>query len=264
MTLGPWVGKALFRLWAVMGFVVLAGCVTATSSTKDQPVRRNAEAAQANLNLGVGYIRQKRWELALEKLEKSVKQDPSVVATHNALALAYTNAGDLEKAEKHYDRAVKLDPQDSATLNSYAVFLCRQGRATDAERHFLAAANNPRYPTPEAALTNAGVCLLGVPDKVKAEDYFRRALDRNPTYPDALLRMTVLAYGNENYLQARAFLQRSLNAVESAPSLLCLGYQIETKLGDEQRASDYVTQLKTRFVDNEEAQQCLNSKRDDG
>ena len=48
---------------------------------------------------------------------------------------------------------------NGAAANSYAVFLCnRQNRWADAEPFFRLAADDASYPTPEVALTNAGVC----------------------------------------------------------------------------------------------------------
>ena len=222
------------------------------------------EAATANFNLGVGYLRQGNWQLAQEKLEKSVKQDPSLPAAHDALALVYENLGEYDLAEKHYSRAVKLEPNNAAAQNSYAVFLCRRlQRPRDAEKYFRAAADNPRYATPEAALTNAGVCLLQGPDKAAAEGYFRQALQRNPRYPDALLQMVELSYANGNYMQARAFLERSEVVVPSSPSLLWRGYQIETQLGDKQRADSYGIRLKDRFRTSEEARQLIELERNE-
>ena len=243
----------------------LAGCVTVTSSPSPRPSGPNPEAAEANLSLGISYLRQEKWELAREKLEKSVSQDDQVPTTHSALALVYQELGEIDLAENHYARAVKLEPNNSAALNSYGVFLCTETRRHgEAEGYFNRAAENKRYSTPEVALTNAGVCMLGVDDKAKAESYFRRALERNPRFPDALIRMTNLAVSNDNYLQARAFLERSLVSTAATAPLLWLGYQIETELGDEQRAQNYATQLKSKFIDSDEARQLLELESNDG
>lgn len=222
------------------------------------------EAATANLNLGVGYLRQGKWGLAREKLEKSVSQNPRVATAHDALALVYENLGEFDRAEEHYSRALKLEPNNAAAQNSYGVFLCRRlKRAQDAQKYFRAAADNPRYPTPEAALTNAGVCMLEVPELAAAERYFREALERNPRYPQALFQMTELSFANGEYLQARAFLARSEAVTAPAPSLLWLGIQIEEQLGDERRADNYKLRLKDRFPTSEEARKLVELERNE-
>ncbi len=242
---------------------MLAGCVVTNPPSIGASENRQ-EAANANFNLGIGYLRQGKWDLAQEKLKKSVEQDGSNPGAHSALALVYENLGEYKQAEKHYARAVKLAPDDALAQNSYGVFLCRrQQRPEDAQRYFQAAADNPRYATPEAALTNAGVCMLQVPDKEAAEVYFRQALDRNPRYVDALLQMTNIAFGAERFMQARAFLARSEAVTPTSPSLLWLGYQIETRLGDEKRANVYALRLKDRYPDSEQSRELIELERNE-
>src|SRR5690606_30779618 len=122
-------------------------------------------------------------------------------------------------------RATQLEPSNPAAANSYAVFLCRQGNWRQAEPYFRRAVENPRYPTPAAALTNAGVCARDAGNDLEAaEQYFRAALSRNPSFPDALYNMMDLSYRAENYLQARAFLQRYMDASQPTSAVLWLCY----------------------------------------
>ncbi len=88
------------------------------------------------------------------------------------------------------------------------MFLCRQNRWKDAEPYFERAVENPVYTQPEVALANAGVCALNAGDRVKAEESFRAALTKNPTFADALSNLVDMSYQDKDYLQARAFLQR--------------------------------------------------------
>ncbi len=88
------------------------------------------------------------------------------------------------------------------------MFLCRHNRWKDAEPYFQKAVSNVKYQTPEVSYTNAGVCALGAGDREKAEQNFRLALTRSPTYADALEGMLDMSYQDKNYMQARAFLAR--------------------------------------------------------
>jgi type IV pilus assembly protein PilF len=235
------------------------GCITTgekRSSTID-----TAEASQVNLNLGIGYIRQGRFDLAREKLEKALRQNPELAEAYSALALVYDNLGEPASAEENFRTAVQLAPENSSVLNTYAVFLCRQRRGEEAEAYFLQAATNPRYTTPEAALTNAGVCMLQMGDAEQAETYFRDALAKNSRFPDALFQLTVIAYDRDNLLQARAFLQRYLAAAPPNPQILWLGFRIERGLGDERAAERYGGQLKTKFPESTESTQLRELER---
>ncbi|HEY5624415.1 MAG TPA: type IV pilus biogenesis/stability protein PilW [Gammaproteobacteria bacterium] len=193
------------------------GCVTTTTSSI--ATQNDEDAAVANLNLGIGYLRQGRPDLAINILERALEFDPDLADAHSSIAVAHDQLGEIEAAEEHYRRATRLDPQNPGAANSYAVFLCRHDRWEDAQPYFRRAADNPRYPTPEAALTNAGVCARTSGDLAMAETFFRDALQRNPAYLDALFHMTDLAFQNGNFLQARAFSQRSLEATTDSPEL---------------------------------------------
>ena len=200
--------NARLRLALAAGLAALlaSGCVT----TVDNPEREEIpeEAAKLNVQLGANYLRQGKLDLAKEKLDKALSQDPSLATAHTYSALVYDQLGEAEDAETHYRRSLRLAPGDSATLNLYGAFLCRQDRATEAEEYFVKATADPLYRTPWAALTNAGVCLLRVPDQDRAEAYFRRALSTNPRYPDALWHMARLSYERKVYHHAGSALAR--------------------------------------------------------
>ena len=55
------------------------------------------------------------------------------------------------------------------------------------------------------------MCAGDAGDNAKAEEYFRAALDKNPEFPDALSNMIDMSYREQDYLQARAFMQRYLD-----------------------------------------------------
>jgi type IV pilus assembly protein PilF len=222
------------------------------------------EAATANMNLGAGYLRQGRTDLAIERLQRALVQNPRLVEAHSTIAVAYDQAGSLENAEIHYRRATQLDPNSPAAANAYAVFLCsRQNRWKDAEPYFRRAAANVNYATPEVALTNAGVCARSAGDEEGAAESFRAALARNPSYPDALLNMIELTYQAENFLQARAFIQRYLAARPPTAAVLWTCFNVERELGDSAAADSCASQLRTGFQGSPELAQLEEQRRRD-
>ena len=68
------------------------------------------------------------------------------------------------------------------------------------------------------------------PDYEKAEEYFREALRVRPTHGEALVKMAALKFKTEDYLTARAFLQRYLSTNKTSPGVLFLAIQIEEAL----------------------------------
>ncbi|HEX6997754.1 MAG TPA: type IV pilus biogenesis/stability protein PilW [Gammaproteobacteria bacterium] len=204
-------------------------------------------AAEANVRLGAGYIRQGRLDLALQRLERALEQDPRYPVAHSTIAIAYDRLGRMEDAERHYRRATQLDPENAAAANGYAVFLCRQNRWREAEGYFVRAAENPFYPTPEAALSNAGVCARNAGDLDAAEKYLRAALDKDPTFADALATLTEVSYAQGEYLQARAFLQRYRDVREDTAATLAMCVRIEQELRNRAAAEQCAAELRETF-----------------
>ncbi len=95
-----------------------------------------------------------------EKLDRALKENPNNPGVHSARAMLYDRLGDAAKADGEFQTALKLAPHDPELSINYAVYLCRIGR-TDEGRASLRGSRgiNALYRTPEAAYTNAGVCL---------------------------------------------------------------------------------------------------------
>jgi type IV pilus assembly protein PilF len=248
------------QAFAVLVAFALGACVTTTTVDPAPPVEPR-EAAALNTQLGAQYLRQGKLDLAREKLEKAIEQDPQLADAHTYAALVYDQLGETERAERHYTRALRLEPGTAATLNLYGAFLCRNEREQEAERYFEQAAGDKRYRTPEVALTNAGVCLLRIPDLKSAERYFRQALAANPQFPDALWHMSRLSYEHGNYLQARAFIERYADAAAMNAPALWLGVRVERELGDMEAADRYAERLQQDFPASEEARLLAESQR---
>ncbi len=237
---------------------VLQACAGGGSATNVD------DAATANMNLGAGYLRQGRADLAVERLERALEQNPRLVDAHSTIAIAYDQLGNTDEAENHYRRATQLDPNSAAAANSYAVFLCRQNRWPDAKPYFQRAATSKDYQTAEVPLTNAGVCARNNGSVGEAEESFRAALARNPTFPDALLNMMELSYEAGNYLQTRAFVQRYLDAQPATAPVLWLCVNVERELGNRDGADRCATQLRAGFQGSKELSQLEELQSRDG
>lgn len=250
-------------------FVLVSGCMAvlaACAGSGSVGQRASAsDAAIANLNLGAGYLRQGNTALAIERLQRALDQDPRLVQAHSTIALAYDQSGSLAEAETHYRRATQLDPSNGVAANFYAVFLCnRQKRWADAEPYFRRAANDPNYPTPEAALTNAGVCARDAGQTNAAVENFRAALERNASYQDALLNMMELSYQEQNFLQTRAFVQRYLAAHPPTAAVLWTCFNVERELDNSAAADRCAAQLRNGFRGSDELAQLEERQRRDG
>ena len=249
-------------------FVAVCLCVTSLAACAGSGAigarSSDADAALANMNLGAGYLQQGNTALAIERLQRAIAQNPRLVQAHSTIALAYDQAGSLEQAETHYLRATQLEPNNGNAANYYAVFLCRQQRWADAAPYFRRAADDPNYPTPEVALTNAGVCARDAGQAAAAEESFRAALARNPNYSEALLNMMELSFQQRNFLQTRAFVQRYLGALAPSAPVLLTCVNVERELGDAAAADRCAAQLRSGFRGSDELAQLEEQQRRDG
>jgi type IV pilus assembly protein PilF len=234
---------------------LLAACASSGGANSAE------QAAVANMNLGAGYLQQGRYDLAVERLQRAINQNPRLVEAHTYIALAYDQIGSLSDAEMHYLRATQLDSNNAVAANAYAVFLCRQNRWQDAKPYFRRAADNPTYATPDVALTNAGVCARDAGALDEAAESFRGALTRNPTSRDALTNMMDLSYQAGNYLQTRAFVQRYLAAHPPTAAVLLTCVNVERQLNDQAAADRCAAQLRSGFQGSPELQQLEAQQR---
>ncbi|HEX7237263.1 MAG TPA: type IV pilus biogenesis/stability protein PilW [Gammaproteobacteria bacterium] len=224
----------------------VAACASSGGSVSD-PASGN-DAAVANMNLGAGYLRQGNTTLAIERLQRALAQNPNLVQAHTTLGLAYNQIGNFDEAEQHFKRATQINSADGAAANAYAAFLCEHGnRWADAATYFRRAANDPKYGTPEVALTNAGLCARDAGDLAAAEENFRAALMRNPRYADALLNMLELTYQRGDHLQARAFIQRYLAVRPATAPVLLTCVNVERALNNAAAADRCAAQLRSGF-----------------
>ncbi len=208
--------------------------------------------AQINAELGVRYMQQGNLDVALDKLRRALEQDPKLPAAHHYIALLYNRLGSPELAEKHFQRALELTPKDPALLNNYGVFLCGHGHYDAAIERFLQTLQVPEYRRPDEAYENAGLCALRIPDRARAEAYFRHALKVNPLRASTLYQMMKLSYEEQRYRQARAFLQRYERVARHNPRSLWLALQMEKQLGNQRAVAAYSQMLREKFPDSPE------------
>ena len=230
-------------LWLVV-LLAVASCSTGGISGVRSDSRDQArEAASANTQLGQSYMKQGKYEVALQKLQRALVLDPDFVDAHTVIAVLYENIGDSKQAEQHYRRASQLKPKGGDEANNYGTFLCKLQRNDEAEKYFQIALADPFYQTPDVALVNAGTCFAGAGKYDAAERTLRTALERHPDSANALYQMANVQYAKGQNLKARAFMQR-LDATGSiGPDALLLGRNIEAKLNDAAAAAEYTRRL---------------------
>lgn len=237
----------------------LAGCVSSGGNPQGPTAHASPRlAARYNTELAIDYMREGRMDLAQRKLALALKQAPHMPEVHNALALYYERIGEIDNADHQYRLSLQYAPGNPSTLNNYGAFLCRQGRYRKSLNYFTRAAENLNYGTPDAALTNAGLCALRIPDKKLARRYFERALAINPEMNQALWQLGLMDFEAGQYSSADAHLSH-LIATMSDPSARVLWVGIETAwaLGNRKEVEQYGRELLKRHPDSAEARKFI-------
>lgn len=244
-------------IWlALCAVMFLGGCASdgLGGSMMGQSSEKAKKSSELQVQLAQEYLKRGNLEIARDKLVRALELDPYSAQAHTLSGFLNETIKEYVQAELHYRRAVELRPKDGDMSNNFASFLCKRGRYDEAEVMFQRAFADPFYKTPEVALTNAGICAKDAGKLEQGEAYLREALDRKPDFGPALLPMAAVLFARQDFLRARAFMQRYDAANPASPEALYLGLQIEQALGDERSAEDYRRRLVSGFPRSREAQ----------
>ncbi len=239
---------------------LLAGChgfgnrngTLRMTDNKDHPSRSQSKpdpkaAAENEVELAGEYIRDKEYQIALERLQKAVKLDSSSATAYSMLGLLYERINRPQLADQNYARSAKMAPDKGDIQNNYAVWLCQSGHPAESDVYFRKALNDPFYKTPATAMVNAAACATAAGKPALAEGYYRQVLATDSTNAAALYQVASLLFQRGEYMNARAFMERASATGEVAPEILDLGARIEDKLGDRTAADGYRQRLSQDF-----------------
>lgn len=236
-------------------FLVVSVALLSSACTTEviRPGADLKKAAEANAKLGVGYMRQGNYELAMAKLKKALKFDEENPRAHHYTAELFRRLGENEKAEQHFKQAIELDPKDTDIQNNYGVFLCDLGRYKTADKHFEKVLENPLYTTRSKVYENIGLCAKRKGDLKRAEQNFHKALVMNPRLSKSLFEMAKLSFDQGDKELSYNYYQRFLKVSKQNAQSLWLGVLLEKGRGNTTKAASYSLLLRKRFPLSKEA-----------
>lgn len=234
-----------------MLFVLLGGCVTTT----DQPRRQSnpAEARDAYIQLGLGYLRNGETERAKAPLREALQLDARSEDAHVALAQVFWQEGEDKSAEQHFRSALASAPTSARILNNYGAFLMEQERYSEALDYFQKAAEDTFYAERSRVFENQGLAYQRLNQPEQARASFERALRLNSRQPRALLEMARIEFDSQNYVPAWQYYLGFTQLSAQNASSLWLGVQLARRLSDHNRAASYALQLRRLYPATPEA-----------
>ena len=96
------------------------------------------EAGRINARLAMEYLKRDQLQVAREKVDKALQQNPKDVNVQLSAGVVYERLHDPDRAEKHFRQALRADPESPEAQNAFGAFLCRNGHH-DGEAHAPAA-----------------------------------------------------------------------------------------------------------------------------
>ena len=234
---------------------LLSGCAQ-TTTTPEQPQEwSTAERADVHAQLAAQYMERNALTTAYNELEKALAIYPNHSRSNYVMAVLQTRLKEYELADQYYKRALKSDPKNSEAAHDYGIFLCDQGKTDQALTSFKQALGNPLYTGVMLTNLRAGECLMTAEQDAEAEQYFKAVLTVNPNISQALFNMAEINYKRENFLSARAYIERFFSVNAETPESLLLAARIETALVAPEVADDYARRLKAKFPSSDEVRQ---------
>jgi Tfp pilus assembly protein PilF len=120
---------------------------------------------------------------ALTLLERAVRENPADVEVLLYLAEIYRNDGRNDLALPLYQRAIVLDPNQATAPVGLGGILMERGEYPAAIRLWTDALS--KNAGLQLVRLNLAVAFLKMGDRISAERHLRKALDLNPSFPQA-------------------------------------------------------------------------------
>jgi type IV pilus assembly protein PilF len=243
--------RAAAAALSALAALVLTGCVSKSSAPLHMASQR--EAAADNTQLGIQYMNQGDLNLAKTKLDRALDEDPGNANVHSARAMLFERMSQPAKADEEFRTALKLAPHDPDVINNYAVYLCQNGRTDEGVKRFLEAARNALYRTPQAAYTNAGVCLRAAKRDEEARANFNAAIQLRPNYAEAAFQLATLDFDHGQLAAARTRIDGYIGSFAATPDLLLLGVRVARAQRDAVAAQRYARRLQLDYPGSDQA-----------
>jgi type IV pilus assembly protein PilF len=236
-----------------LGLVTCAVVLAAAGCASENHEKKKSDASNYNMQLGLSYLNQGELNLAKQKLDRAMVENPNDPNVHSAMAMLEDRLGHPDKADAEFKAALTEARNNPDIQNNYAVYLCRTGRTDEGVKLFEMAAHNALYRTPEVAHTNAGVCLRNAKRDTQAAMSFQRALQIKPNFGEAAYQLAELDFEQGDIPEARAEVDHYVSSFEATADLLLIGVRIAIKQGDRGAEEKFARKLRLDFPSSEQA-----------
>ena len=164
-----------------------AGDFEAAAKAFEEVTRLSPETPEGHTNLALAYVQIGKMSEGVQELEKAAELS-SDFRTWAQLAMAYVQVDRLEAATRGFEMALEKehDPADPIAYECWMALgslYFADGRVPESVKAYENALNVDSSSV--EALVALGKCQFNLGDMTKAQDYFQRTIDTQPSSPQA-------------------------------------------------------------------------------
>jgi Tfp pilus assembly protein PilF len=194
-----------YRFLAPEIAVTLENGVATIMAETGHPEQR--QEAQRLLERALKHARQGHYDKAIPLLQQALANAPDWIDIRRNLAMAYLESGQKDKAKTTLVETLRVDPRDAWSNLLLGNILAKHEKDLP---HALKWYRNAYEVDPHDAilLTNIGATLVEQGEREQAAEYFERAIESNPQYPNPHYALALLHVQNTAPDQALARLDQ--------------------------------------------------------
>lgn len=242
---------------------LLAGCAGAGVAPAPEGRADVKRRTDIRLELATAYFTGGQAEIALQELDRALELSPRRADVLGLRGLVLMQLGDTERAGQSLRDALRIEPDNPSLQNNLGWFLCQNGDPDKAMVYFERALASRSYASPAKALVNAGLCRVRQGQNAQGEAYLRRALDVEPSNPQAHGGLARLAFERAEYARARQHLLAVIESEQAAAENFLLAVRVERKLGDVAAEQSLLAQWRRRFPESPQLSAYLRGESND-
>ena len=171
-------------------------------------LKKEPKKARPYISLGIAYIRVRKYDKAIEFLNKAIALDPTQLKAFHNRALAYQEEGKYDAALADYGQALQLDGSKEVVYTNRGSLYRILGKKRQAFADYNAAIReNPSY---AQAYVNRGVSLGEEGRYSQALQDFNRAIALDPNLSEAFNNRGIIYQENGHFSKSKADFNRAL------------------------------------------------------
>lgn len=241
----------LKRILCILLTLSLSSC--AAGKIKEQEIKKQANASR---ELGIVYIHEAKYSLALQEMLKAEALAPEDSDIQNCLGLIYMGKKRIDLAINHFNKALDLSPNYTAARNNLATAYLAEEKWDQAIEALQKVLTDMLFTTSHFPLSNMGWAYYNKKQYDQAEKYYKEALSYQPKYVIAMRGLAKTYIAMNKIPDALSILEKALSITPRfAPLYMELG-EAYTASGNYKEALNVYKKVTALFPESEFADEA--------